>query len=128
MRTALTIAALGAAVLAAGAAQAEGNVLSGHSSDGQPCQIIQSQTGRSSSTASAGGVSTSISAGNGHVSGTTSGPAGTLSSGDQVQVKFGNGEAMAATVTNSTASTSSGTTMIASANGKDCIVSKKPGE
>lgn len=128
MRTMLTAAVLGMAMAGTAAASAQADVMKGHTSDGQPCQISGAMMGRSSASSGADGVSTSISAGNGHVSGTTSGPAGPIASGQSVTVRFGNGEEQPATITSSSASTGAGSTMIASAGGKDCIVSKKAGE
>ena len=119
---ALTLAGAGWATTAA--AQ---QVHQGKTSTGEPCEIIQS--GRSatgggvSGSTSAGSVSTSISAGNGHVSGETSGPGGTIHTGEGTQVKFGDGSAVAASSVNASSTNGSGT-MTASANGKTCIVSE----
>jgi len=127
MRNVLGAVVLGTALAVAGAASAKAPVLQGHTSDGQTCQITGATTGRSSASSEGGGVSTSITAGNGHVSGITSGPGGTIGSGQSVTVRFGNGEEKQATVTGSSAGSASGTTMIASVDGKDCIVSQKAG-
>jgi hypothetical protein len=96
-----------------------GEVLRGKTSSGGSCQIIIHNAPDTSGSGSA--MSTTIQAGNGQVSGSTTMPGGqSVSSSNATQVQFGDDVPVTASSTSSSTTSPGGTVTVATAGGKTC--------
>jgi hypothetical protein len=94
---------------------AQSKTLTGTTQSGKPCTVVQQQSSNGD-----GAMSSSVQAGGGTVTGSTSGP------GQSVTVQSGNGQASSSVATSSS---SNGSTIVASTgSGENCIVTIKPGQ
>ena len=113
--TALVRIAGALVLLASGSALAEQRTLTGKTSSGKPCTVVQQQDSSPN-----GSISSSVQAGGGTVTSSTSG------AGQSVTVQSGNGQASSSVATST--SSNGSTIMATTSSGETCIVTINPGQ